>query len=66
MEILAKSGDSYPVNYSLVKTKDGDWQIANMTIAGVNIGRSLQSQFQVAYARTQDIDQAILSFTSSK
>ncbi len=44
LEVHAKSGTIYPVQYQLVK-EDGRWLLRNVIINGINIGLQFRSQF---------------------
>jgi phospholipid transport system substrate-binding protein len=44
LEVVAKSGNVYPVQYNLVK-KDGRWLLRNVVINGINMGLQFRSQF---------------------
>lgn len=44
LEIHAKSGKVYPVQYQLIR-KDGRWLLRNVIINGINIGLQFRSQF---------------------
>jgi len=46
--ITDKKDQTYLVQYSLHKVKDGSWMIANVVVEGVNLGQTYRSQFAEA------------------
>jgi len=46
--ITDKKDQTYLVQYSLHKVKDGSWMIANVIVEGVNLGQTYRSQFAEA------------------
>jgi len=46
--ITDKKNQTYLVQYSLHKLKDGSWMIANVVVEGVNLGQTYRSQFAEA------------------
>ena len=48
MEIHTKTGEVYPVLYSVVQEDDGAWQIRNLIVNGVNMGLTYRNQFNSA------------------
>lgn len=48
MEIRTDAGEVYPVLYSVVQEDDGEWQIRNLIVNGVNMGLTYRNQFNGA------------------
>lgn len=48
MEIHTPGGDVYPVLYSVVQSDNGDWQVRNIIVNGVNMGLTYRQQFRSA------------------
>lgn len=62
MEIRTEQGEVYPVLYSVVQGDDGQWQIRNLIVNGVNMGLTYRNQFNSAMRDPQyggDLDQVI-------
>jgi phospholipid transport system substrate-binding protein len=48
MQIKTPQGAVYPVLYSVVQDRDGDWKVRNLIVNGVNIGLTFRNQFNSA------------------
>ncbi|MBX3705116.1 MAG: ABC transporter substrate-binding protein [Pseudomonadales bacterium] len=48
MEVTTPSGSVYPVQYSMAVGRNGDWQVRNIIVNGVNIGLTYRNQFTAA------------------
>ena len=48
-------GSTHRLSYTMAKNRAGEWQLINLILDGVNLGRSFRSQFAEA-ARTHDGD----------
>ena len=59
-EVTLSSGPGIPVNYSMMLSKDGDWKIYNMNIAGLNMVTSYRKTYAAAIS-AQGIDGLIQS-----
>ena len=59
-EVTLSSGPGIPVNYSMMLSKDGDWKIYNMNIAGLNMVTSYRKTYAAAIS-SQGIDGLIQS-----
>lgn len=62
MEVISTSGNTYPVDYTMVLSEDGRWRLRNVTIDGVNLGLTFRSQFANAMndrKNSGDIDRVI-------
>ncbi len=65
-EIRGKDA-TYPLQYSMGKTRDGEWQVINVIINGINLGKTFRNQF-ISAARSHggDIDKVIDNWSPSK
>lgn len=45
---IRSEGDVYPVIYSMGRSDDGDWQVRNIIINGINMGLTYRNQFASA------------------
>ena len=55
----------YPLSYTMRKKKTGEWMITNVTINGINLGKTLQNQFlKAAQKNSNDIDYVIASWAN--
>lgn len=45
MEVVTSSGNVYPVQYAMVKGRDGEWRVRNIIVNGINIGLTYRNQF---------------------
>lgn len=61
-----RSGDDvFPLQYSMARKKTGEWMIINVTINGINLGKTFRSQFaQSAQRAAGDIDAVIDGWSS--
>ena len=58
--IYGNAPQPYVVYYKLTQNREGEWKLRNVSIEGVNLGRTYQSQFSSAVRRHQgDIDKVI-------
>ena len=58
--ITDKKNQTYLVQYSLHKVKDGSWMIANVVVEGVNLGQTYRSQFAEAVENHKgDVDYVV-------
>jgi len=48
MEIHTSAGEVYPVLYSVTQDDQGEWQIRNLIVNGVNMGLTYRNQFNSA------------------
>jgi phospholipid transport system substrate-binding protein len=65
MQIHTKTGEIYPVLYSVVQEDDGDWQIRNLIVNGVNMGLTYRNQFNSAMSDPKyggDLDRVIAAW----
>lgn len=63
-EIRGKDA-TYPLQYSMGKTRDGQWQVINVIINGINLGRTFRNQFtSAARSHGGDIDKVIDNWTT--
>ncbi|TVP48817.1 MAG: ABC transporter substrate-binding protein [Halomonas sp.] len=59
MEVVAKSGQVYPVSYSL-RLSDGEWRVVNVIVNGINLGLTFRNQFdQAMRENNRDYDAVI-------
>ena len=55
----------YPLSYTMRKKKTGKWMITNVTINGINLGKTLRNQFlQSAQKNSNDLDFVISSWAN--
>ncbi|MFC3283582.1 MlaC/ttg2D family ABC transporter substrate-binding protein [Litchfieldella rifensis] len=47
MEVVATDGQVYPVSYTL-RLIDGEWQVVNVIVNGINLGLTFRNQFDQA------------------
>ena len=47
MEVVANSGEVYPVSYSL-RLSDNEWRVVNVIVNGINLGLTFRNQFDQA------------------
>ncbi len=60
LEVYAKSGAIYPVQYQLERSDDGRWMLRNVIINGINIGLQFRSQFNAYMQKyNRDVDKVI-------
>ncbi|MFU8815558.1 MAG: MlaC/ttg2D family ABC transporter substrate-binding protein [Pseudomonadales bacterium] len=62
MEVHTAAGDVYPVLYSVTQDDDGEWQVRNLIVNGVNMGLTYRNQFNSAMNNPRhrgDIDSVI-------
>lgn len=62
MEIRTGTGDVYPVLYSVTQNDEGEWQVRNLIVNGVNMGLTYRNQFNSAMRDPKyggDIDKVI-------
>lgn len=53
-------GSTYELSYTMLRSKSGEWKLINLVLDGVNLGRSLRSQFsQAAKKYDGDLDKVI-------
>jgi phospholipid transport system substrate-binding protein len=65
---IRSGGDVYPVVYSMVQSKDGEWRLRNMIINGINMGLTYRNQFASAVNDPQyggDMDRIIDGWIAS-
>jgi phospholipid transport system substrate-binding protein len=65
MEIRTQQGEVYPVLYSVTQDDDGEWQIRNLIVNGVNMGLTYRNQFNSAMNDPRydgDLDQVIAAW----
>jgi phospholipid transport system substrate-binding protein len=48
MEIRTPEGNVYPVLYSVIQDREGEWKVRNLIVNGVNMGLTYRSQFNSA------------------
>jgi len=48
VEVVTPSGSVYPVQYSMALSRQGEWQVRNIIVNGVNIGLTYRNQFASA------------------
>lgn len=58
-EIANKDGTTMSINYTMGLNKDGQWKLLNMVVNGINVGATLNSQFQQAMNQTGSLDEVI-------
>ena len=66
MEVTGANGRIYPVRYSVAQGEDGRWQVRNVIVDGVNLGRIYRNQFDSAMQSGDaagDIDAVISSWS---
>lgn len=45
MDVITSSGTTFPVTYSMYKSKDGSWLMENVIVFGVNVGLAFKDKF---------------------
>lgn len=59
MEVIAASGERYPVSYTL-RERDGEWKVINVVVNGINLGLTFRNQFdQAMRSNNRDFDAVI-------
>ncbi|MCB1616009.1 MAG: ABC transporter substrate-binding protein, partial [Pseudomonadales bacterium] len=58
-EIANKDGTTLLINYTMGRNKSNEWKLLNMVVNGINVGSTLNSQFQQAMEQTGDLDKVI-------
>ncbi|GGX81825.1 hypothetical protein GCM10007160_06470 [Litchfieldella qijiaojingensis] len=59
MEVVATSGEVYPVSYTL-RQRDGEWRVVNVIVNGINLGLTFRNQFdQSMREHNRDYDAVI-------
>lgn len=67
MEVVAVDGTVYPINYSMRKSKEGQWLINNVTVNGINLGLTFRNQFDSAMqAHNRDFNYVIENWLKSE
>lgn len=62
MDAVDRRGNSYDINYTMVNS-DGQWQMQNMIVDGVNVGLTYRNQFDSAMSTNGgDVEQVIQSW----
>ncbi len=60
LEVVSKSGNVYPVVYSMYKSDEGHWLMENVIVFGVNVGLAFRDRFEGQMRATRgDIDAVI-------
>ncbi|SEI39942.1 phospholipid transport system substrate-binding protein [Allopseudospirillum japonicum] len=60
MQVETQSGQNYPLSFTLRKDKQGQWQIINLVVNGINLGLTFNSQFdQAMREQNRDFDAVI-------
>ncbi len=58
-------GKTYRLSYTMGRNRDGQWQLLNVMLDGVNLGRTFRSQFAQAMRQHDgDLDQVIAHWLS--
>lgn len=60
MEVVDVNGTVYPMSYTMIK-KDGRWQVRNVVINGINIGKLFRDQFAEAMQKNRNNLDAVIS-----
>ncbi|WP_447553196.1 MlaC/ttg2D family ABC transporter substrate-binding protein [Vreelandella sp. EE22] len=59
MQVVASSGQVYPVSYSL-RQSNGEWRVVNVIVNGINLGLTFRNQFdQAMRQQNRDYDAVI-------
>jgi phospholipid transport system substrate-binding protein len=59
MDAVDRRGNAYEINYTMVNS-DGQWQMQNMIVDGVNVGLTYRNQFDSAMSTNDgDVDRVI-------
>ena len=62
---IRSTGGVFPLRYSMARKKTGEWKIINMTISGINLGKTFRSQFaQAAQKSVGDLDAVIAEWVT--
>ena len=60
LEVVSKSGNVYPVVYSMYRTDEGLWLMENVIVLGVNVGLAFRDRFETQMRATRgDVDAVI-------
>ncbi len=60
LEVVSKSGNIYPVVYSMYRTDEGHWLMENVIVFGVNVGLAFRDRFETQMRATRgDVDAVI-------
>jgi len=63
---IRSAGNTFPLQYSMARKKTGEWMIVNVTISGINLGKTFRSQFFQAAQRSEgDLDAVIDKWTTA-
>ncbi|GAA3973295.1 ABC transporter substrate-binding protein [Allohahella marinimesophila] len=66
LEVVAESGNKYPVTYSMYNSEKNGWLLENVIVNGVNIGLAFRDKFEQLMSQYRgDIDQVIDNWTST-
>ena len=60
---VTTDGTTHKLDYTMQKSKAGDWKLLNVVLNGVNLGRSFSGQFKASLNKYNgDIDQVIANW----
>ena len=48
MEVVTPSGSVYPIQYTMGQNRQGEWQVRNIIVSGINMGLTYRNQFASA------------------
>ena len=66
LEVVAESGNKYPVTYSMYDNDKKGWLLENVIVNGVNIGLAFRDKFEQLMSQHKgDIDKVIGNWTST-
>ena len=63
-EVRSREGVT-KVSYTLVRNRSGQWKLINVTLNGINLGKTFRSQFAQAMRTSGDIDKVIASWSAA-
>ena len=69
MQAVGQDGQTYPMEYSVVRMPAGDWRVRNVIVNGINLGLTYRNQFAEALrspANKGDIDKVIAGWTTAQ
>lgn len=60
---IHNAGNTYPIVYSMTRNREGEWQVINVIINGINLGMTFRNQFQQAVQQQGDIERVIAGWS---
>ena len=64
LQEVKTEGSGLKIFYSMGKNKSDEWKLLNMSVNGVNLGITLNKQFQTAMQKNNDLDTVIAEWAT--